>query len=46
MTSVFPDQVAVMSPPFGVTGRPVDAESQVMASGEVDGVPEFFHTTR
>ena len=33
-----------MLPPFGVTGRPVLAESQASASGEVEGVPEFFHT--
>ena len=33
-----------MSPPLGVTGRPVVAESQVIASGDVAGLPEFFHT--
>ncbi len=46
VSSVFDPQVAVMSPPFGVTGRPVVAESHVMPSGEVAGVPEFFQTVR
>lgn len=35
-----------MSPPDGVIGKPVVAESQVTQSGLVAGVPLFFHKVR